>query len=604
MAVLLPEGKQNFTNSAGAPLVGGRVYTYDAGTNTPRLTYQDAAGTVPNTNPVILDARGDATIFWSGAYKVVLRDAADVIIWTVDNVSSLPDGGSAADLAARLANPNLLADGDAMIAVKQPLANSVARTQHDKNFDVVYTEDFRLPGDPDDTLSIQRGLNLGIAVGLRANKTYVASGLVAVAGSALVCPMGRATITVPAGANRIGLSIAVNNFTLQGVNFDGGNPGPYFSGSGAFGTRNGVLIGNPFGTGISLGGIKIADCDIYGFDVAGIQGREIQIGFNFGYKVTMHNVNCYNNLIGFWFSPRFEYVVLTACYGYKCYAGIIMQAGNNTVIGSHFEESFQNCQMSTGENDAHGQFVGCSFNHAFGAGQGLFALGIQFGHSFTGCAFWFGNIHLNNCTGIQIRNSQIVLSSITITGGGLNSIDDNWTRDPIVPTLVGFTFTSFRRNRTTAADTSPQSFYGDQYMIGQASTFGFPIAWNVTVDTELPITYATKRWHGVDAGFLQSGGRAYIARSGIYSISAALVFTTLGVSQGVSLKIMRFSVGSVLQETIVEYNDFPASIVGCTVGKNIDMMCVSGDTISIQVRTSTATGVSITAIDCRVRSVD
>jgi Pectate lyase superfamily protein len=89
MAQLLPEGKQSFTNSAGAPLVGGKVYTYDAGTNTPRPTYQDAAGTVPNTNPVILDARGEATIFFNGSYKVILKDALDVTVWTVDNISTM-----------------------------------------------------------------------------------------------------------------------------------------------------------------------------------------------------------------------------------------------------------------------------------------------------------------------------------------------------------------------------------------------------------------------------------------------------------------------------------------------------------------------------------
>ena len=102
MVTLLPEGKQSFTNSAGAPLIGGKLYTYDAGTSTPRATYQDAAGTVPNTNPIILDSRGEATIFWSGAYKVVLKDSADVIIWTVDNVSGdtlLTDLANASDPA-------------------------------------------------------------------------------------------------------------------------------------------------------------------------------------------------------------------------------------------------------------------------------------------------------------------------------------------------------------------------------------------------------------------------------------------------------------------------------------------------------------------------
>lgn len=87
MASLLPEGKQSFTGSDGLPLVGGKLYTYDAGTTTPRPTYSDAAGTTPNTNPVILDSRGEATIFWSGSYKVVLKDAADNTIWSQDNVT-------------------------------------------------------------------------------------------------------------------------------------------------------------------------------------------------------------------------------------------------------------------------------------------------------------------------------------------------------------------------------------------------------------------------------------------------------------------------------------------------------------------------------------
>lgn len=89
MATLLPEGKQSFIDDAGNPLVGGKLYTYDAGTNTPRPTFADAAGTVPNTNPVILDARGEATVFWDGSYKVVLKDASDATIWTVDNIRSI-----------------------------------------------------------------------------------------------------------------------------------------------------------------------------------------------------------------------------------------------------------------------------------------------------------------------------------------------------------------------------------------------------------------------------------------------------------------------------------------------------------------------------------
>lgn len=98
MAVLMPEGRQSFTNSAGEPLVGGKVFTYQAGTNTPLATYSDAAGTTPNTNPIILDGRGEAVIFWSGSYKVVLTDASNVTIWTQDNIVSTEGSVLALDL--------------------------------------------------------------------------------------------------------------------------------------------------------------------------------------------------------------------------------------------------------------------------------------------------------------------------------------------------------------------------------------------------------------------------------------------------------------------------------------------------------------------------
>lgn len=88
MAMLVPEGKQSFSKSDGTPLVGGKLYTYAAGTSTPKATYADSAATTPNTNPVILDSRGEASVFWTGSYKAVLKDSSDVTIWTVDNINA------------------------------------------------------------------------------------------------------------------------------------------------------------------------------------------------------------------------------------------------------------------------------------------------------------------------------------------------------------------------------------------------------------------------------------------------------------------------------------------------------------------------------------
>ena len=75
----------------GAPLVGGLLYSYAAGTLTPLATYVDQAGVTTNANPVVLDSTGSANVwFGSSAYKLVLKDSVGATLWTVDNYQ--PDG--------------------------------------------------------------------------------------------------------------------------------------------------------------------------------------------------------------------------------------------------------------------------------------------------------------------------------------------------------------------------------------------------------------------------------------------------------------------------------------------------------------------------------
>lgn len=64
--------------AAGLGIPGGKVYTYEAGTLTPKLTWVDADKATPATNPIILDNNGRATVFADGAYKFTITDASDV----------------------------------------------------------------------------------------------------------------------------------------------------------------------------------------------------------------------------------------------------------------------------------------------------------------------------------------------------------------------------------------------------------------------------------------------------------------------------------------------------------------------------------------------
>jgi len=87
MPAVLPNGKQQYFGNDGLFLNGGLLYTYQAGTLTPKPTYQDPDATVENTNPVVLDERGEAVIFWTGSYDITLADALDNIIYSVPGLS-------------------------------------------------------------------------------------------------------------------------------------------------------------------------------------------------------------------------------------------------------------------------------------------------------------------------------------------------------------------------------------------------------------------------------------------------------------------------------------------------------------------------------------
>lgn len=72
----------------GKPLAGGKVYTYEAGTTTPKSTYTTMAGDVPNPNPVILDQNGKAKIFLGdGAYRMRVLDSNEALVDDIDQIS-------------------------------------------------------------------------------------------------------------------------------------------------------------------------------------------------------------------------------------------------------------------------------------------------------------------------------------------------------------------------------------------------------------------------------------------------------------------------------------------------------------------------------------
>jgi hypothetical protein len=134
-ATLSPSPKMQFFTAAGIPLVGGKLFTYASGTAVPAATYTDSSGNTTNTNPIILDSRGEANVwFGPSRYTLVLKDSLDNLIWTADGVNSTQG----------VQNPvNVAASGQTVFAVPEYGLGGYLMVFVDgllKEFNVDYTE--------------------------------------------------------------------------------------------------------------------------------------------------------------------------------------------------------------------------------------------------------------------------------------------------------------------------------------------------------------------------------------------------------------------------------------------------------------------------------
>ena len=109
---LIPNGQTVFLDNNGKPLSSGQVFFYTQGTTTPKTTYKDINQTVPNTNPVILDASGRPSsgngIWGVGTYRQIVEDKNNNLIWDVTTSTA----GTAAT------GPTATGDGDAVGTIK------------------------------------------------------------------------------------------------------------------------------------------------------------------------------------------------------------------------------------------------------------------------------------------------------------------------------------------------------------------------------------------------------------------------------------------------------------------------------------------------------
>lgn len=173
---LIQSPRARFWGNDGVPLALGLVYTYSAGSSTPKATYSDSAGLIANANPIVLDSKGEAVIYGAGSYKIDLKTTLGVQVtgFPVDNVVIDGSGTVTTNLAA--------SGGSALVGFIQSGTGAVARTVQDKNREVFSPADYGAIGNSDGTAGVGTDDSvawraLGVALAARGGGVVRGAGL-------------------------------------------------------------------------------------------------------------------------------------------------------------------------------------------------------------------------------------------------------------------------------------------------------------------------------------------------------------------------------------------------------------------------------------------
>lgn len=256
---------------------------------------------------------------------------------------------------------------------------------------------------------------------------------------------------------------ASTNFHLDGIIVDGQNyTTPPLR---VQGTRGGFLL-NQLGDNS-----EIENCEARGFDGYGFRVTGFDVGSG-GHNlplVAMTDCRAMLNYVGFSFESttglRGEYICLKGLQGFTNTFGVEPDAGNVLFAACRFCDNVTALRINPGvPNQAHGSFVGCSFNHS--TVSAISITGDPVGELFDGCCFLGGNnnISITNSAGVIFDGCYFdIYTTFTSTGGtaGFNVIENSlyagvWA-DQFVKNLDGRLLFFNNNARDQLGDASPNT---------------------------------------------------------------------------------------------------------------------------------------------------
>lgn len=176
-AAFCPLSCQSVLDRNGAPIVGGRLYAFDAGTTTTRTVYSDSGLTTALPSPVKTDGFGRLPPIFVGLgdYKIILKDPSEAMLTAIDGLpgaietseaQTSPSGWVTGDVKA--AHGDDIQDGWLPLNAKtigNPASGATARANNDVQ------ALFTFLWNKDSSLAVSGGRGVSASVDWAASKT-------------------------------------------------------------------------------------------------------------------------------------------------------------------------------------------------------------------------------------------------------------------------------------------------------------------------------------------------------------------------------------------------------------------------------------------------
>lgn len=397
-----------FFDDAGEPLASGTVETYESGTSTPKVTYQDATLSTPNTTTIDLGAGRCAMFVAEGdSFKFILKDASGVTIDTMDGVRS--PVGTQAGIGLRL-YPRTSAETLAGV------------TPTNYWYPEGYVDRYginSIPGTTDMTVAFERAAAVSLQPYASVGPYKITSGITIRAsqrwhldGTQIV--ISGTTLKVFNAASLINDWSLRGSWSITGDNDDAGS---------VSGTAAGVYI------------VDSMRWRVEGYTAKNIKGWGVLVdpGANASNRSehgTIINPQCFGCYVGIECqSDRgAEYVNILAPNITRCNTGLIASAGNVNVTGGTVTDNVDGIRINSGFNHAHGIITGINCNH--NSSFNVRMHNVVNGQTFVGCHFYQGSIWLDSCKGVAFEGGIIDCGLLNYKDG---SSGQNFIRNAYMP---------------------------------------------------------------------------------------------------------------------------------------------------------------------------